>query len=193
MEAFFLYIRNITYYLMFAALVGMIVPGDKYKKFVSLVMGFILLAMMLAPLDDVLRFAGGGSTPNFAASFARFTNPVEMPDYQARHDAYIMEAFQRQLDSQLQGHLQSAGFTVYAGQVDFCLDTGQVRGVSATVSKAPPRQSFIRIQPIEISRSMGETSPEGEPHSAQIEADAKKLISQFYNLANEHIYIIVRR
>ena len=50
MPAFFAYLRNITYYLMFATVAGMVAPAGKYRKFVSLVMGFILLAIMLAPL-----------------------------------------------------------------------------------------------------------------------------------------------
>ncbi len=53
MPAFFDYLRNITYYLLFSTLAGMAAPSGKYKKYVTLITGMVLLLLMIQPLRSL--------------------------------------------------------------------------------------------------------------------------------------------
>ena len=50
------YIRNIVMYMIFDAFVVIIFPGDKYKKYISLVSGFILILIMLTPTKNLICY-----------------------------------------------------------------------------------------------------------------------------------------
>jgi len=185
MPAFFTYLQNITYYLIFASVVGMLAPQGKYRKFVSLVMGFILLSLMIAPLT---RFSDEIPITDW---FTLPTNTTPAADPQASYahwrDTYLRGAFNQQLTTQLENLLHTNGFTVHDIGFTFPDDFSRIDSIYATVSReeTPQRVPFIRIQPVQINRD--ETKPE-----CPTSTEAKNLISEFYNLPQAHIHITVR-
>ncbi|MCL2215944.1 MAG: stage III sporulation protein AF [Defluviitaleaceae bacterium] len=191
MLAFFEYLRNITYYLMFATVAGMVAPSGKYRKFVSLVLGFVLLLLMLRPL---VRF---GNELEISDWFTGIIpgNEMAQGDWQAAHtdwqNTYLREVFEAQLEAQLTNLLENDGFTVHWAEIDYTDDFSQITGVRVSVSREEQavRVPFIRIQPVQI----------GQPESEQDAGDcptataAKKLISEFYNLPTAHIHVNVTK
>ena len=186
MSAFFIYLRNITYYLMFAAVVGMLAPAGKYKKFVSLVMGFILLSIMIAPLA---RFSSGIPVTDWFHGLAHgeAANEDVESAYANWRNTYLRSAFETQLTMQLENLLSQDGFTVYEARFTFPEDFSHLTGVHVTVSRneTPQRVPFIRIQPVQVG------APEQQEVCPTATA-AKNLISQFYNLPTTHIHVTVR-
>ena len=186
MPAFFDYLRNITYYLMFAAVVGMLAPAGKYKKFVSLVMGFILLYLMIAPLS---RFSPAAPITDWFPGPVFNAAQAEDPHRSYAHwrNTYLRGAFETQLTAQLENLLSQNGFVVYESRVAFLDDFTALTTVHVILSRAesPQRVPFIRIQPVQI----GEAQP---PEACATSIAAQNLISQFYNLPAQHIYVTVR-
>jgi len=174
---------------MFAALVGMLAPQGKYKKFVSLVMGFILLGIMVAPLARFSTpipvtdwFAGLGMTmmqtvdaQSIETSYANWRN------------TYLRSAFSDQLTTQLTNYLTQNGFVVYAAHVSFSDDFSTITSVEISVTQreqAAQRVPFIRIQPVQVGQQeQTETCPIAET--------VKNLVSQFYNVPKAHIHVLV--
>jgi len=169
---------------MFAAVVGMLAPAGKYKKFVSLVMGFILLSIMIAPLA---RFSGQLPVTDWFHGFAHSEpNGDFESSYANWRNTYLRSAFEAQLAMQLTNLLSQNGFTVYDTLFIFPDDFSHLTSVHVTVSRqeTPQRVPFIRIQPVQI----------GEPEQTEncpTSIAAKNLISQFYNLPAQHIYVTV--
>lgn len=186
MPAFFEYLRNITYYLMFVTVAGMIAPEGKYKKFVSLVMGFILLGVMLAPLAS---FSGDiPITQWFSGIIPQETINAETT-YTRWRNTYLQTAFEYQLESQLSAMLYQNGFTLYNANFTYTDDFSRITSLSVTVnptSYETRRVPFIRIEPVRIT-------PQAEYQYCQTAAEVKNLISQFYNLPQSHIYVNVQQ
>jgi len=171
---------------MFATLVGMVAPVGKYRKFVSLVMGFILLAIMLTPLA---RF--GGDIP-ITQWFSGMPSEMGQGDAETNYirwrNDYLRTAFEEQLRTQLATLLQQNGFTVHSANFNYSDDFSRITNLSVTVSRqeyTPRRVPFIRIEPVQINR-------EEQTETCQISTDAKNLISEFYNLPMSHINVIVQ-
>ena len=202
MFVFFEYLRNITYYLIFATVAGMLAPAGKYKKFVTLVLGFMLLALMLQPVALFIR-----TTPEnqwfpavlpvgHAPPFPEFAENADAAHDHWR-DNYLRQAFEAQLEIQLSTMLSLHGFIVYDSQFTYTLDFSQLTAIHVTLSYAalqePTRVPFIRIQPVQPVRiitpfSQAEADLE---EICEITKNAKNLISQFYNLPIAHIYVEV--
>jgi len=183
--AFFDYIRNITYYLLFAALVGLIAPSGKYKKFVSLVMGFILLVLLLQPIRSII-----GTQIPITEWFqgilpTQAKNAVSLDDtYSIWRDTYLAAAFEAQLSAQLKGLLAQSGINLHDANFEYTEDFGRLTMIRVQVSREEEesrRVPFIRIEPVRIQ-------PE-EPPDDPLVNEVKNLISGFYNLQKTHIHV----
>jgi len=185
MPAFFDYIRNITYYLLFAALVGLVAPTGKYKKFVSLIMGFILLVLILQPISSFI----GTQIPVtewFQGILPEQTHhDVGIDDtYSIWRDTYLAAAFESQLEAQLDGLLTRNGITLHSASFEYTEDFSRITSVRIRVSREEEQERrvpFIRIEPIRIERE--------EPPDDPLINEVKNLISGFYNLPETHIHV----
>ena len=183
MPAFFEYLRNITYYLMFATVAGIFAPAGKYKKFVSLVLGFILLLMMIRPL------AGLGEEIPVTQWFTGIIPSVESTNWDTSYtdwrDMYLRGVFESQLEAQLKTLLSGEGFTVHSAEFSYSDDFSRITEIWVSLSRADnssQRVPIIQIRPPSFGN-------EEEP--CAISTDAKNLISQFYNLPVAHIHVLV--
>jgi len=184
MPAFFEYLRNITYYLMFATVAGMVAPAGKYRKYVSLVLGFVLLLLMLRPLARFSIDEFDMSQWFSAIIPAQATWETSREDWE---NTYLREVFESQLKLQLTMLLENDGFTVYSAEFEYTDDFSRITQVNVSLSRDEEQQRvpFIRIQPVQI----------GEPQTSEecpTATAAKKLISEFYNLPTTHIHVNVR-
>jgi len=187
MPAFFEYLRNITYYLLFAALVGLIAPTGKYKKFVSLVMGLIMLVLLLQPLRSLGNqipvtewFAGIIPIPAYSLTSSDDA-------YATWRETYLAAAFNAQLSAQLEGLLERNGITMHSANFEYTSDFGRITAVKVQVTRTQAEETrrvpFIRIEPIQLQT-------EAPPEDPLIN-EVKNLISGFYNLPDTHIYVEV--
>ena len=188
MPAFFEYLRNITYYLLFAALVGLIAPTGKYKKFVSLVMGLVMLMLLLQPVRDIVGrqipvtewFAG--VMPQQSYNFGSADDA-----YATWRDTYLAAAFDAQLSAQLEGLLNRNGITMHGASFQYTSDFSRITSVTVQVSpreEESRRVPFIRIEPVQIQR---QDAPDYDP----LVNEVKNLIAGFYNLPGSHIHVEV--
>ena len=196
MPAFFEYLRNITYYLMFATVVGAFAPAGKYRKFVSLVLGFILLLLMIQPLAVVFGGRNIPVTEWFAGAIpipigeAHGTSNAES-SYIHWRDTYLRTAFETQLESQLTQLLHREGFAVHSAAFGYSDDFSTLESVRVSVSVREVEQHtpFIRIVPPQISPiQIGQPQPS---ETCETTSAVKTLISQFYNLPKSNIYVTV--
>jgi len=193
MPVFFEYIGNITYYLLFAAVAGIFAPAGKYRKFVSLVLGFVLLLLMIQPLSG---FLGGRDIPvtewfagNIPVPRANDTNSV----YEEIWDSHLRGSFETQLENQITRLLNANNFSVHSAEFSYSSDFGKITEVRVTVSKFSQNENgrvpLIRIQPPEISPIRIGGAPPDE--TCPITTTIKNLISEFYNLPASHINVKV--
>jgi hypothetical protein len=190
MPAFFGYITNITYYLLFAAVAHMLAPAGKYKKFVTLVTGFVLVVIVLAPLRNIGRdfdasgfFASVAGIPMIQTVFPQ----GELGD---KHNARLSSAFEEQLTVQLEAMLKRSGFALHDASFAYADDFSGITAIWATVSRmegATRRVPFIRIEPVRVNR--GQNEAESDPLAEEV----KSLIADFYNMERTHIYVITHK
>ena len=196
MPAFFEYLRNITYYLMFATMVGIFAPAGKYRKYVSLVMGFVLLLLMVQPLAG---FFGGRDIPvtQWFSGVPGIHGAFEPDDaYAMFWDNHLRGAFEAQLEAQLSRLLSANGFALISAKFEYTQDFGQIESVRAEVRREelaePERVPFIRIQPPQIRPiRIGEAPENDSDEPCPYAVNVKNLISQFYNLPTSHIHVKV--
>ena len=194
MPAFFDYFRNITYYLLFAALVGLIAPTGKYKKYVSLVMGFILLLLLLQPIRNFM----GTQIPVtewFAGLLYQETHDTADFEgtYSAWRDNSLAAAFEAQLAAQTENLLKNNNISMHEASFTYTADFSRITSVHVLVSRNDAEETrqrvpFIRIEPVQIRRE----DPTENIIEDPLVNEVKNLIAGFYNLPGTHIYVEVK-
>jgi hypothetical protein len=192
--ALFDYFKHITYYLLFASLAGMAVAG-RYRKYLALVTGIILLVLLLQPLRGLLGsgipvteiFAGLAPAPSTPA-FAPGSGGGSSEPYEAWRYETLREAFEEQLTVQLAALLSGKGYTLREASFGYAEDFSVIEYASVKIADpaAAENRPFIYIEPVRVSVFERETNAGQEnPEIAAL----KKLISDFYNLNGEHIHV----
>ena len=169
---------------MFATVIGLFASQGKYRKFVSLVLGFVLLLLMIQPLAV---FFGGRDVPRWFAGMPGFEASLANLDYHDLWDSHLRDMFEAQLEAQLANLLTD--FTVHSAEFEYSDDFMELTLVRVSVGeKIPERVPFIRIQPPQIRPvRIGDY----EPDNCSVTETVKTLISEFYNLPKSHIHVKV--
>ena len=148
-------------------------------------MGFILLLLVLQPLKGFVD--GGISITDLFTGVIPMQN--EFPAdaiYEHLHNTHLRAAFELQLTAQLEGLLAQNDFTLHSASFEYTDDFSRITHVQVSVSRpeVQRRVPFIRIEPVRVGEADNET-----PNPSAIEV--KNLIAGFYNLAVEHIHVII--
>lgn len=190
------FVRNIAVFMIFAGFVGVIVPDGKYKGYVNVVLGLILVLLLINPVAALLR---GDLSEVFADMGLRYDRSV-INSYVYDDDAQnelILETYRNNLSAQLKR--LTAGFTGYEYiSSDFTVgngdDFGEILAIKLELSKTGAPQvktgvPLIRIEPVTITgTALPGTTPAPQTEDDEL-LDMKKTISDFYNVTSSNIYI----
>ena len=184
MFAFFEYLRNITYYLVFMAAVGVIAPSGNYKKYIMLLMGIILIGAVIDPLSAIIA----REPIPLTTVFGGITSDADLEF----HD-HLRDSFHSQLTAQTSALLERNGFHLMTSEWETSEDLVYIRRVFITAQVKEAEQErvpFIRIEPVRIAPYQSIEQPEDEPQEAQ---KVKKLISDFYDMDMSNIHVIIQK
>ena len=182
MIAFFEYFRNITYYLVFLTVVGMLAPSDGYRAYIRLIMGILLIGVVVGPIATMLNRQNVSMPEIFEASV-----PV-----MAEQSGHLKNVFHDQLSTQAKAMLARENFTLISANWETAEDFTYIRRVRMTVKVAasePERVPFIRIEPVRVA-PYRPLDPEDTPKEA---LQVKKLISDFYDMYVGNIHVDIQK
>jgi len=190
------YIRNIAVFLIFSSFITIISPGKKYEPHINLVLGIILIFLITIPLAGVITAIAGGSGDFFSDATLQHERAImsrQIEDAgQAQIDT-ILDTYTQSLNEQLSRIVSNHGFTLLYATFD--IDTGEnfgaILSIRITVDEDDTPTRLVRIDPVRITSAV---NTRGQPTPSEIEESPriislKNVISDFYNLSEDNIYI----
>ncbi|MCL2364702.1 MAG: stage III sporulation protein AF [Defluviitaleaceae bacterium] len=186
MQSLFAHITNITYYLLLAAAAHMLAPAGKYRKFVSLVTGFVLIAVILSPLRSIGRdFDVADFFNSISAGEAPFS--ADTGGHEGLRHEWLAAAFDEQLTAQLAHLLAREGIALHEAAFSHNEDFSRILSAELVVSRdSAARVPFIRIEPVQVGRGQ---AADDDPLATEV----KNLVADFYGIPHAHIDVITRR
>jgi stage III sporulation protein AF len=190
------YAASIFTIAVFTAFAGIIVPSGKYKKYIDLALGLILVIVMLEP---VIALLGGDVTANIELSdvFAQ-TAPIGGVDQASGRgediqSAILQNAVAEALKEQTAAVVAPFGATIT--RFETRLDGEELAGVDMTIvfeARAPETERFIYVEPVEIRPFNIGAAPEPDTENEESVKNIKNAVSDFYNLPKDNINITVQ-
>ena len=183
LPAFFDYLRNITYYLVFMAAVGALAPSGKYKKFIVLIMGIMLIGAVIEPINRIIAREEVPLTNIFGGV---------VPDSNIEFGDHFKDAFHFNLTNQAEALLERNGFKLISAKWDTSDDMAYIRQIFIVAGEGDAVQNperFIRIEPVRVAPYQPMLEPEETAEAKQI----KKLLADFYDMdiANIHVEMVI--
>ena len=212
LEAFSAYIKTVMFFIIFSALVGIILPSGKYKNYISVVLGFILIFVAAKPLSSLFNvndivssvtrqideaLTANGSTDDSSAGFA---------DAQTLRDDMIAQSVNVQLETQLAPMVAPYGYGVARAEGGVGYDNLSLSSVSVWLTEEPAQSGGgtaqpdgvspieqIMVAPIVIGTAAPNAAASPADDTQPILAQIKKQIADFYNIPVENIYLSIQK
>lgn len=188
------YTKNIASFLIFISLVEIIIPTQKYKKYVSLILGFMLVFICIEPVLNVLN--------KKSISFEKIlfdTNEINLTNKYDKHEEQnnkaVIQIYETELKKQLEVLISNtelydlidASFIINNKQDSF----GKIEKLIVYVKPKQEKSNIINIKPIQIKDKniSNNLLDELDENTNKL----KKLILDFYNLSEPNINIIIKK
>ena len=192
-----LYGANIAVILIFTSFLNLVLPGGRYKDYIKLVTGLMVILVIISPVAEFLNSGGIEGLFNQAErELSMSITGKEKPYYDDGMIKTVMAVYREDIASGLEKKLAEYGYEAESIFIDIDESDenfGLIRGIRLVVSKREvvkeEKSNFIKVDKIRIEPIGGESRIGGD--SPEIKT-LKNFISGFYNLSVENIYIEMR-
>ncbi len=198
---FLSYIKNISICIIFTAFVEMLLPNDNFKKYINLILGFIIIIVILNPIKNFMSSADQIDFKVFSIS-SKIDNDLllNQKSIQNKQKDLIISTYKQQLEQQIkkiiseQTDLKIENISIEVDE-DFESDTfSQIQHIElyAQSQKDVAKEEQMNITTVE-KIIIGQNKEDNGSRDEELEKTLKTLISNFYKLNKDNIYIIVHR
>jgi stage III sporulation protein AF len=181
------WLRNLSFFLIFSAFAGIILPNAKYKKYIDLCFGIVLVIIMLAPISDLLDLGEIPVNEFFQGLIGEEAEASDQADeYRDIQWKLVKESFDSQVKAQISGMVEEQGFEVVSLEIASSGDLSQLTGLRATIrKKGSGARPFIYIEPVKPASGAGNAASAESSEIKRLKND----ISDFYNMSVDNIFI----
>lgn len=199
------WIITIISVIVFVTFVEILIPNSSHKKYINVVVGFLLMIVILTPLTKLI-----GGDINFEEGIIKTSNEIELitaknriENIQRGNDEAVLKLYKSEIAKQLKGRIeQSSDYVVEEVIVEVVEDStspnfGLIDEFHITLreNKKYVETTSTTIQPVEINVSIGKKSNNTvEANSILINNESdfiKDDLSNFYNLSRDNVNIYV--
>lgn len=199
------WIITIISVIVFVTFVEILIPNSSHKKYLNVVVGFLLMIVILSPLTKLI-----GGEIDFEEGVIRTSNQLELAtaknrinNIQLSNDEAVIKLYKNEISKQLKGRIeQNTGFIVEEIHVEVVEDStspsfGIIDGFEITLKeKTKAKQPLdTKIEPVQINVSFDrKINNTVEANSILINNESdliKDDLSNFYSVSRDNINIYV--
>lgn len=210
MDAFYGWIRNIIGYLIFISVIENLLPAKKYKKYLKLFSGMVLILLVMQPLTNGLRIEN--KIAHYYESFVfRYESEdlkKELLGMEDKRLEQMIQQYEEAVAQDLNQLVREEGFQVKEAQVRIHSDRdsqhfGTVASIQLQICEEvsetiPVVDRIVPVEPviIAVDETTSETGADNweenrrqkEQERAGIEKLQRKIVS-YYNLEDKYVEI----
>ena len=126
------YIKTILYIFIFITFVMIIVPNEKFKKYISFVLGVLLILVIIGPLTKLSEIK-----PSDLSGIFDFSAQTSLPDYQKTQRDMLSQTLNYNTKMQLKSVIDNYASMVFDSySMDLSDDLSRVLSVNIKVTKS---------------------------------------------------------
>lgn len=188
------YLQMLIWTMLFVVIVEMIFPQSDMKKYLKLILGFVVVYSILSPIVEGLLYLG--KEDPFATHLRYYQMELgQVPTFDAgqeqriKQEENLIALYEKQLEKQLKTVLQKQldiEVLEVKLEVEYVAQKPELKAVWVSVSRKE-EQGEIYVPRIKI----GDKSEDVSINDEALKEGVKKSINDFYNWDNVNIHITV--
>lgn len=196
-EAFSAYIKTIAIFIIFSAFAEIIMPNENFKKYVHIVIGFLMIVIVLKPITTVLGKGGLDFTNMIEEKEVNSSDEQIVQDeknYEAMENEYLLNIYKQNMVDKITNDMEQK--EIYASNILLTIgeqenNFGELLEIEMTISKKDEKQkdSVLEVKPVE---AVNKKQKNKETEIVDIENQAMEILKTQYHMASESIHIIVQ-
>ncbi len=188
------YIKNIVFVMIFNVFVEVLMPNNNFKKYMNMVIGFIVILIVLEPIRENFSASDKFDLEVFAIQSQIENNSfVQQKEfYEEKQEQLIIDTYTENIKQQINQIIEKSS-DVEIESINLELDEYNIKSIEVYgyEKKGEVINNQINIEKILIGKKTAEVS-NIEDKNYKIQENLKNLISDFYNIETDNIHIIVR-
>lgn len=189
------YLQMLIWTMLFVVIVEMVFPSSDIKKYLKLVLGFIVLYIIASPIVDVItksQLVPGDSVEDYVKYYqSSLGQEVIYSDFEEEKESQLngmVAIYTSQIEEQVKQLVESeVDIEVTEVSAQTILQDQQfgVETLEIVVARKEAEEAMFAIE-------IGDKSESIALSDANLEKEIKNCINNFYNWDNTNIYIIVQ-
>ncbi|HCC07630.1 MAG TPA: hypothetical protein DEP72_05665 [Clostridiales bacterium] len=178
------WLNNLAMYMVLTMFINIIIPNKAYKKYINLILGFVLIIIVLAPINKLLNNSEGFLESNIIKQKNQLDKEqlrINKNQLENQKQKSIIEIFKSNIKNQIETILsQNMDLKVLKlelGMSEGGEDTGELNTIKLTVSQ---NKNYV------LNNNIGRVSKE------ILEEKIKILLKNFYCIEENNIYVTVQ-
>ena len=206
MSGIYQWAKNIAYFLMFLAVLGAVLPGGKYDKYIRLFSGILLILTVVSPLTQGLhleeKMARSFEALSFRQDVGDFRGQLEemeskrLAEIQMQYETVVSQDVIRVAGEQgvvvknAEVKLDMNPESEYYGHItDIAMAVeGEKESGEESLGEAKPAGA-VMVEKIEIGEKKEAEEQKGKPVSEEAVLKLQKELSGYYGLEADHVEI----
>lgn len=175
--------KNLALFFILTQIILQMLPGSRYRQYVKLVLGIVILLYLLTPVTALLRGQPTFPVDEFFDNYEKRLQNVStmISEMQEKQNNKILSTYNEEVKSEINKVIEEEKMSVKALKIDICEDEqsegfGQVQNISVLLDKNVDNSVDISVSPIrveevslkqETAAAAGETGTEEARHLAE--------------------------
>ncbi|OGO85156.1 MAG: hypothetical protein A2Y22_06765 [Clostridiales bacterium GWD2_32_59] len=178
------WLNNIAMYMVLTMFINIIIPNKAYKKYINLILGFVLIIIVLAPINKLLNDSDSFLERNIVKQKSQLDNKqfaINQSQLENQKKKAILEIFKNNVKDQIENilfqNMELKVLKLELGMNDGNENTGELESIKITVSQ---NKNYI------LNNEVGGLNKE------ILEKKIKILLKNFYCIDENNIYVTVQ-
>ena len=198
-QMFSAYIKTIVGFLIFMAFAEIIMPDNKFKKYISLILGFLMIITVVKPVSALLS----KNSFDFSKLVEQKQEEIAMgsllseEEYIQAHDQLVMDIYQENLNTEIRSAMETENIEVIEAVAIINNDPedenyGNLLGANITAAEKEEAGSYkiVQIEPVKV---FGSDNSSTEYQNSELENKIYEILEEKFYLSEEKVNITIRK
>lgn len=191
MEYFVQWIKNIAVFYIIASLILNIIPGDKYKRYIKLFLGVVMVILLIKPIGRLTGLDGKFDELFWTGSYGAMSDELkaELAFADEERIRVITAEFEKKISSDIKDYVESLGAVYISSRPEIDIDPaskgyGSLARISVEISRGGAySQGNIYVPPVYVQ------DRDNYYEDELIAIEIKNYLADFYKLEKRNIYV----
>lgn len=175
---FYSYVKTIIVFIIFMSFMQVIIPNSKYKSYINLIFGILLVFVMVDPVKNIYFNIKNGVKVNVFDNYTFQDYAINTSEYEEKQNKMVMDLFKGNMKTQISNLLDNK----------YSIDELEIDLNDDDYSSVQISRIYLKLSPSKNDTNVEKFHQNSIPNSAEV-LKIKSTLSEFYSVSQDNIIL----